>query len=462
MLGLIPSYTYDYQQLWSLLINRNKWVIKLRYLVALTLASFTVISSYILKLEFTRNQFTALVIISVILLAYNILFQILIDTDLVKNDTEHFNPMHVSLLQILLDQISLAAVIYFTGGIESPFYIFFIFQMIIGSLILSGFVIYTIAGITVISFYLASLLEYFTVIPHNKFGSLLKFPIYNELDYVLLIATSFGIAIIVSVFIANSISRSHYINGQELKIAYERLKQAEIIKQKYTIGIVHEIKSPLASVQSFHDLILEGYTGPISAQAKEKLIRARARTDEAIQIIDDVLSISKLKLLTEIKKEEIELNELIKRVISKKRNQAELLKIGINFYDLRTDSTGIKGDLKLIELAFSNLVGNAVKYTNPGGTVEVVFEDGQSEKEMVIEVCDDGIGIPDKDKDKIFKEFFRASNVKHISYEGTGLGLSFVKQIIEQHGGKISFQSPSRLADEKGPGTCFRIHLRKE
>ena len=76
MLGLIPSYTYDYQQLWSLLINRNKWIIKLRYLVALTLASFTVISSYILKLEFTRNQFTALVIISVILLAYNILFQI--------------------------------------------------------------------------------------------------------------------------------------------------------------------------------------------------------------------------------------------------------------------------------------------------------------------------------------------------------------------------------------------------
>jgi signal transduction histidine kinase len=462
MIGLIPSYTYDFEQLWSLLINRNRWIIKLRYFVAIALASFTIVSSILLKLEFSKEQFDALIIISILILLYNFLLNFLINTSFVKNDPERFNPMHVSLLQILADQVSLAAVIYYTGGIESPFYIFFIFHMIIGSLILSSFVVYSIAGITVICFYIASLLEYFTVIPHHKFGVLLSFPIYNELDYVLLFATSFGLTMLVSVFFANSIAHSHYMSGQKLKKAYEKLKEAEAIKQKYTIGIVHEIKSPLSSVQSFHDIILEGYTGPINPQAKEKLVRARARTDEAIQIINDVLSISKLKLQAGIKKEDVEIIPLLHKIISKKKVQADYLRIGINFYDLSTEKDIVTGDLTLLELAFSNLIGNGIKYTNPGGTLEIVVEDGKSKNEIEIEICDNGIGIPEKDHVKIFNEFFRASNVKHKSYEGTGLGLTVVKQIVEQHGGKITFQSPSRLADEKGDGTCFRITLIKK
>ena len=422
---------------------------------------FTILSAYIFKLDFSKEQFNALLLLSGLIFLYNLFIGYLINTSLVKNDTEHFNPMHISLLQILADQVSLAVVVYYTGGIESPFYVFFIFQMIIGSLILSGFVIYTIAGVTVICFFLASLLEYFSVVRHYKFGVLLKLPIYNELDYVLLSATSFGITIIVTVFIANSIARSQYRRGQELNAAFEKLKQAETIKQKYTMGIVHEIKSPLSSVQSYHDIILEGYTGPISPQAKEKLVRARARTEEAIHIINDVLSISKLKLQTEIKKEEVELNELLHRIISKKKIQADYLRIGINFYNMSTNKGIVTGDAVLLELAFSNLIGNSIKYTNPGGTVEIVVEDSKNDREIEVEVCDNGIGIPEKDREKIFREFFRASNVKHKSYEGTGLGLSVVKQIIEQHGGRISFQSPSRLANEEGSGTCFMVSLIK-
>jgi len=462
MFGLIPSYTSDFEQLWALLINRNKWIIKLRYIVSVALASFTVISSYFANLEFSEKQFNSLIIIAVSVLVYNIIFHVIINTELVKNDARSFNPMHISLLQILTDQIALAAVVYYTGGIESPFYIFFIFQMIVGSLILSGFVIYTIAGITVICFYLASLLEYFTVVPHYKFGVLLNFPIYNELDYVLLFASSFGITLFVTVFIANSLAHSHYKNAQKLKLAYEKLRQAEIAKQKYTIGIVHEIKSPLSSVQSFHDLILDGYTGPISLQVKEKLVRAKARTQEAIQIINDVLSISRLKLQTGIKTEDVDLYELIDNVIAKKKVQADYLRTDINFYNLCKGKRIVKGDGPLLELAFSNIIGNAIKYTNPGGTIEVVIEDGHTDNEVEIEVCDNGIGIPQKDQDKIFKEFYRASNVKYTSFDGTGLGLSVVKQVVEQHGGKVVFNSPSRLACENGDGTCFRITLKAD
>ena len=462
MLGLIPSYTYDFEQLWSLLINRNKWLINLRYYISIAFASFIVLAKYILKLNFSHQQFNALIIIAVCIFLYNIIFHILINTDLIKNDVDHFNPMHVSLIQILTDQLTLSVLTYYTGGIESPFYIFFIFQMIIGSLMLSGFVIYTIAGLTVICFYIASFLEYFSVVPHHNFAFLFKNPIYNNLDYILIFATSFGITMVVSVFIANSISRSHYIRGQDLKTSFDKLRQADMVKQKYTMGIVHEIKSPLSSAISFLDLVIEGYTGQINPQSQEKLVRARARTNEAIHIINDVLNITKLRLLGDIKKETLDLNELIAKIISRRKVQADYLRIGINFYDLSKCKGIIMGDYALLELAFSNLIGNAIKYTNLGGTIEVVIEDARNEDSVKVEVCDNGIGIPEGDRDKIFKEFFRASNVKHQNYEGTGLGLSVVKQIIEQHGGEITFQSPSRLANESGQGTCFKIYLTKE
>ena len=462
MLGLIPSYTYDFEQLWSLLINRNKWIINLRYVISVAFAIFIFIAIYVLKLNFSSSQINALIIIALCILIYNIIFHALINTKLVKNETDHFNPMHVSLLQILADQIALSILTYYTGGIESPFYIFFIFQMIIGSLILSGFVIYTIAGLTVICFYIASFLEYFSVVPHHTLGILFKNPIYNNLDFILIFATSFGVTMMVSVFIANSIAHSHYIRGQHLKTTYDKLRQAEIVKQKYTMGVVHEIKSPLSSAISFLDLVIEGYTGQVNQQSLEKLVRARTRTDEALHIINDVLNISKLKLLTEIKKENVDLNELISKLITRKKIQAEYLRIGINFYDLSSCKGIIKGDFALLELAFSNLLGNAIKYSNFGGTIEIVIEDARSNDEINIEVCDNGIGIPKNDQEKIFKEFFRASNARHQSYEGTGLGLSVVKQILEQHGGGISFESPSRLADDKGPGTCIKMFFKLE
>jgi len=461
MYRLIPSNTYDLEQLWALLIRRNRWIVNLRYIVFISLSIFTILTLFVIDIELSTEQCTALIVLSAVILFYNVLFQYILKTDLIKNDPDKFNQVHFSLIQIFADIIALAILIYYTGGIESPFYVFFIFHMIIGSLLLPGYVIYTIASGIVICFYTASLLEYFTIIPHHKFGILLNMTIYNNLEYNLIFATSFGIMLIVSVFLANSIARALYIRDQELKITLDKLDKAEVIKQKYTMGIVHEIKSPLASVQSYLDLILQKFTGPISQPVEDKLQKARNRTDEAIQIINDVLNISRLRLQTSLNKDDINIAELLNKLIIKKKIQGDYSRIGINFYDLRSDKCTIKGDYSLIGLAFSNLIGNAIKYSNFVSTIEIVIEDGREENEIRVEVCDNGIGIPEKDKLKIFREFYRASNVKEKNYEGTGLGLSVVKLIIEQHEGEITFESPSRLANEIGPGTCFKVFLKR-
>ncbi|HEY6438138.1 MAG TPA: sensor histidine kinase, partial [Ignavibacteriaceae bacterium] len=98
-----------------------------------------------------------------------------------------------------------------------------------------------------------------------------------------------------------------------------------------------------------------------------------------------------------------------------------------------------------------------IKYGVDGGNVEVTIN--SDSKNLIIEVCDDGVGIPEDEQPKIFKDFYRAVNVKKIVTEGSGLGLSVVKRIVERHGGSVKVESPSRMATTVHPGTCFSIRI---
>lgn len=459
MINLIPSYTHDYDQLWDLIKKRNHWLIQLRYGAVISLISFIFGIRYLLNFEFSQTQFILQLSITLAILFYNVFFSYFVNSPLIKNEPDRFNQMHLALLQMFLDMLALSLLTYYTGGVESPLYIFFIFHMIIGSMILPGYVIYTIAGTVVAVFTIFSLLEYYGIVPHHGLNGLFGTPMYNKIDFIIIVSSAFGIMMVVSVFLANTIASALYRREQELKITLELLSEAEKVKQKYTMGVVHEIKSPIVAVQSFLDLVLQKFLGPVDIKIEEKLSRARMRTDEAIQIINDVLRISNLKLLDKITKEDFDLDEFFGEIISKRRVQAEFKNIGLIYNNNLKEKANLSGDKGMLELAFSNLVGNAVKYTNNGGKIEVVVDNGTDENEIIIEVCDNGMGIPENDQEKIFQEFFRASNVRLVKYEGTGLGLSVVKQIIEQHDGSISLLSPSRMADKNGPGTCFRITL---
>jgi signal transduction histidine kinase len=457
MLNLIPKHTYDYQQLWALIRKRNKWLIDLRYFAFILLLSFLLITRYILKLGYDDSQFFVLIMISAGILVYNIILYYVSNSGLVKDTPGGLNPIILSLIQIQVDMLSLALIVYYTGGIESPFYIFYIFHMIIGSMILPGYVIYTISAVVVISFFGLSFAEYAGAIEHLSITGLYASPIYKNFDYVLIFSSAFGVMMMVSVFLANSITSALYRREQDLKVTLDKLNNAEKIKQKYIMGVVHEIKSPIAVVQSFLDLVLGKFAGPISENVEDKLTKARHRSDEAIQIINDVLHISRLKLMGEIEKSELDITEVLNNNILKREAQTKGKNISLTLEDKREKKKNILGDRNLLDLAFSNLIGNSIKYTNSGGKIEIVISDGDEHTE--IEVCDNGIGIPTQDHGKIFSEFYRASNVKHKYMEGTGTGLSVVKQIIDQHNGSITFTSPSRLADEKGSGTSFKVKL---
>jgi len=459
MLSLVPAHTYDPEQLFKFIIKRNELFIRLRYFASAGIGIFIIVCYFFLNINFSKVQLFALLLINFVILGYNILFNILIETEVIQYNFKGFNPLHFSLIQIFLDLICLFFLTYYTGSLESPFLTFFVLHMIIGSLILPGYVIYSLAGLIIIGFSVLSVLEYSSLILHHNITGLIDFNLYNNQYYIIILLSSFSLMLLVSVFLPNLIARAWYVREQELNIALKKINEAEKIKQKYTIGIVHEIKTPVVAVQSYLDIVLQKYTGPISATVEEKLSRARVRTDEAIQIINDVLSISKIKLSEKLQKTPLNISEIVEKIITKRKVQAELNNQSLHFYDLRHDKSYINGDKYLLELALSNLIGNALKYTNSGGTIEVVLDNCKPPRNLSVEVCDNGIGIPESDKEKIFSEFYRASNVKQKNFEGTGLGLAVVKQIVEQHGGIMIFESPSRLANNIGKGTSFKIFM---
>jgi signal transduction histidine kinase len=148
--------------------------------------------------------------------------------------------------------------------------------------------------------------------------------------------------------------------------------------------------------------------------------------------------------------DEVDLNELVGKLAHESQPQAERKKQRFNVV-LADVPAPICVDLSQVREAIDNIIGNAIKYTPDSGTVTVTMKiEG---KRGVFEVKDTGYGVAPDEQARLFQPFFRASNARESSIEGTGLGLHLVKNIIERHGGKMRFES------KLGEGSTFGFEL---
>jgi signal transduction histidine kinase len=455
MIKLVPQWAHQYTEFWDSIRRRNLWFIQLRYGAFVMLSGFILFSYFLLDVKYSDTQLIACFTVSISIFTYNFILQSI--RKYLKCEPGTFNPLHFSLLQIGLDIIALFLLLHYTGGIESPLYMLFVFHMIIGGLILPGSVVYSIAAFVFIVFGAMTISEYFGVIPHHHISGLIEYELSTSKYYIGLILTTFGFTIFISAYVANRIAQRLYDRERALLESIDKINSAEKEKQKYIMNIVHELKTPLAAVSSYLELVLQKFLGPINKNVETKLIRAKYRTDEGLDMINDVLNVSKLKLYDRFDVEEINLEELVCSIINRRKITAETQLISLQLEDKRTDKKNVKGDKFLLHIAISNLVGNAIKYGIENGKVMVTLMNDESNQ--IIKICDDGIGIPSKDQAKVFDDFYRSSNAKKISADGSGLGLPAVKQIIERHNGKVQVESPSPMGNKNNPGSCFTVVL---
>jgi signal transduction histidine kinase len=443
MLRLVPEWAHH-------------WFIRLRYIAVLILFGFLVSGETFFHFDLTHEQIIVILFVSLIILLYNIVLHL--TRDLVGNASNKFNALHFSFIQIVLDLIALMTLVYFTGMNYSPLYMFFIFHMIIGSLILPGLVIYTFAALISISFAILTYLESYDVISVHPIRGLVNGIGSQDFSQDVLFIIIFSFVLFVSVYIANNIARQLYHREHQLRNTLEKLKEAEKAKQKYTIAVVHEIKTPVTAVESIIDLLLHRLVGPIDEAVEKKLLRAKIRSKETLELINDILRFSRLKLLQVTTLEEIDLPGLLNLILDNHLEEVKSKSINISLKDEHVNINSVFADRILLELALSNLISNAIKYSPQESCIEVILREEKPDT-VVIEITDDGIGIPQGDLERIFNQFYRASNIDKAKMEGSGMGLAIVSEIIERHGGEIIVKSPSRLAKAGFPGTTFLLRL---
>lgn len=455
MISLVPKWAHHYNEFWGTIRKRNLWLIKLRYYAVLMLVFLIFTAEFIMDIEFSEIQLDVLILTTAAILIYNLLLHYV--RKFVQFDYKKFNPLHISLFQMTFDLTALFVMVYFTGTIESPLYMLFIFHVIIGSLILPGKIIYTSTGIIIIILTFFTYGEYSGFIYHHTVHNFLDFPLYNKSKYVLSFVTIYSFVLIMSVVLANGIARQLYKMEQDLYESFDKLKKSEAEKQKYIMSVVHEIKSPISALHSYIELIINKYLGPIDIKVEEKLKRALVRSNEAVNLINNILQISKLRIVDDIEKENVDLIDLINQILEQQKINIE----GKNINIIKKYNDDIKfliqGNKLLLEIAISNLLGNAIKYNFNKGTI--ILNITTNDKNLIFEIIDNGIGIPQDEINNIFKDFYRASNIKENNFEGTGLGLSFVKQIIEKHNGKIFIESPSKIGKIDKPGCNVKVEF---
>ncbi len=239
----------------------------------------------------------------------------------------------------------------------------------------------------------------------------------------------------------------------ELAIAKEHAEAADRLKSAFLATMSHELRTPLNSIIGFTGIILQGIVGPLNDEQKKQLNMVKGSAQHLLSLINDVLDISKIEAgQLQIAYENFDLRSVIEKVVETARPLAG--KKGLNLsYAISPEIATITADRRRVEQILLNLISNAVKFTETG-SVKIECE---PEGDMIeIRVVDTGIGIKKEDMQTVFQAFGQIDSGMTRKYEGTSLGLSICKRLVELMGGQI------QLTSEWGSGSTFSFSLPKE
>lgn len=235
------------------------------------------------------------------------------------------------------------------------------------------------------------------------------------------------------------------------KVAKSRLEHTRKTLGHILAVVFHDIKAPLASVESVNRLILGGYCGELDDEQKSMLRDSSKGITDLLELLNNIASVSRIGIRDTVVSK-ISLVELITDAVDEMHPLAEEKGLEVKV-EVAEELPQICGDGAQIKQVMINLLSNAIKYTPSGGQVTVKAEDDN--ENVRVEVIDSGVGIPAEELPKIFDEFYRGLD---LTERGAGLGLSIARGIVEGHRGKIWAVSPCPGSDK---GSQFVVTLPK-
>ncbi|MBM9432387.1 sensor histidine kinase [Flaviflexus equikiangi] len=221
-------------------------------------------------------------------------------------------------------------------------------------------------------------------------------------------------------------------------------KRLEETRRDFVANISHELKTPIGAIGLLSETIQDCADEPEHVVTfAEKLQRESARLASLVQ---DIIELSRVQNGAALASSElVDVDDIVSEAIDRCRIEAESR--GLTIVAVPTPQVSVVGDRALLTTAIRNLIDNAIRYSNPGGRVSIGVS--RHEGEVRIAVVDQGAGIPDEQKDRVFERFYRGDDARTRDKGGSGLGLSIVKHVAADHGGRVMLWS------EAGKGSTF-------
>lgn len=264
--------------------------------------------------------------------------------------------------------------------------------------------------------------------------------------YVAVAMPFFGL--VVSLLFAMVLSFTLRARNQRQSIAREREVQAA--KDELLSLASHQLRTPATGVKQYLGMVIQGFAGKLSDTQRDFLERAYASNERQLHIINDILYLAKLDagriVITKTKFDLSELVRSVKEDLEESARESEL-----TLRENTPKKAAIKADEHMLRMVIENLVTNAIKYTAPGGEIEVhLIRAGDN---YAISVTDNGVGIATEDIPKLFQQFTRIPNERSNQVSGTGVGLYLARSLARLHDGDVTVKS------KLGQGTTFTITI---
>lgn len=227
------------------------------------------------------------------------------------------------------------------------------------------------------------------------------------------------------------------------------------LKKEVVSLTAHQLSSPLASIKWSLEMLLNKDFGDINSEQKKVIEAISKKNTNLIYLVEDLLNTAKIENGDYFLDSDVcDIEKIIESMIDFYKDEIIKKNIDFKFKKPIKKPQKITGDKQKIKLAVQNLFENAIKYTLPGGKILVSLR--ENNKEIEFKIQDNGIGIEKIYQKRIFSKFFRSEKAKKQEPMGYGLGLFFVKKIIESHGGKVWFKS----GENKGSTFYFTLPIR--
>lgn len=243
-------------------------------------------------------------------------------------------------------------------------------------------------------------------------------------------------------------------NSKEL----ERLKKIDQMKTEFIANISHELRTPLAAIKAYSETIKDSFEVMDTDTINEFMGIVLDQSNHLGFLLDQLLDFSRVEnhnLQLEIKK--VNLKEMIESTYKTLSRKFEENKVEFRF-NVSEEDVFVSADENRIKQVLNNLLENSIKYRDKGAEdsfVEIVCKINHENKTVEICVKDNGIGISEENKEKVFDKFFRENNSLTYEVEGTGMGLAITREIINKHGNRIWVEN----GEEKGSKFCFTLDL---